>query len=96
MKYLICCTYLLLVSYNCFAQPSTPIDFTNFYKTCDSLNNIRKSVELDKTILQQLHELDKQTPYHLFAEALYFLDQKQFQEAAIFYQVGMVRQTYYI
>lgn len=27
---------------------------------------------------------------------MYFIEQKQFQEAAIFYQVGLVRQSYYI
>ncbi|HQR94959.1 MAG TPA: hypothetical protein PLK14_16430 [Sediminibacterium sp.] len=84
MKHLIFCACLLLTGQTIFAQPSTPIDYTSFYKTCDSLNSFRKLVVLDKNILQQLHDLDKQTPYHFFAEALYLLDQKQYQEAAIF------------
>ena len=96
MKALIFCACLLLAGQASFAQPATPIDYKSLYKTCDSLNGLKQLIALDNGILKSLRELDKQTPFHLFAEALYYLDQKQFQEAAIFYQVGMVRQTYYI
>lgn len=96
MKQLILCTYLLLVGHICFAQPQTAIDYVSLYKICDSLNSLKKIVALDKDLTQQLNQIDKKTPYHFFAEALYFIEQKQFQEAAIFYQVGMVRQSYYI
>lgn len=96
MKQLIFCSYLLLAGPICFAQPQAPIDYVSLYKTCDSLNGLKKALVLDKDLLQQLNKLDKETPYHLFAEAIFLLEQNQFQEAAIFYQVGQVRQTYYI
>ena len=96
MKQLIVCSYLLLVGHICFAQPQAPIDYVSLYKTCDSLNSLKKIDTLDKSLTQQLNQIDKKTPYHFFAEALYFIEQNQFQEAAIFYQVGMVRQSYYI
>lgn len=96
MKQLILSSYLLLVGTICFAQPQAPIDYVSFYKTCDSLNSLKKALVLDKDLLQQLNKLDKETPYHLFGEAILLLEQNQFQEAVIFYQVGLVRQTYYI
>jgi hypothetical protein len=96
MKQLIFCSYLLLVGHFSFAQPQAAIDYISFYKTCDSLNGLKKIAALDKGLTQQLNQIDKKTPYHFFAEALYFIDQNQFQEAAIFYQVGLVRQNYYI
>lgn len=96
MKQLFICSYLLIAGHVCFAQPQAPIDYVSLYKTCDSLNGLKKIVGLDNALTQQLHQIDKKTPYHFFAEALYFIEQKQFQEAAIFYQVGLVRQSYYI
>lgn len=96
MKALIFSACLLLTGQAIFAQPVTPIDYRSLYKTCDSLNSLIQPIALDNALLKRLQELDRQTPYHLFAEALYFLDHKKFQEAAIFYQVGMVRQTYFI
>ena len=96
MKQLILCTYLLMVGYVCFAQQEKQMDYTAFYKTCDSLNKLKKNPELEKGLIQQLNQLDKKTPYHFFEEALYFIEKNQFQEAAIFYQVGTIRQSYYI
>lgn len=96
MKQLILCSYLLLVGPICFAQPQGSIDYVSLYKTCDSLNGLKKRVELDINLRQQLNQINKKTPYHFFAKALYLIEQKQFQEAAIFYQIGLVRQTYYI
>ena len=96
MKQLIFCTYLLLVGNICIAQPQAAIDYVLLYKTCDSLNGLKKMAALDKGLTQQLNQIDKKTPYHFFAEALYFIEQNQFPEAAIFFHVGLVRQNYYI
>ncbi len=96
MKQLIFCSYLLLVGNVCFAQHEKPMNYSAFYKTCDSLNKLKKNPELEKGLLQQLNQLDKKTPYHFFEEALYFIEKNQFQEAAICYQVGTIRQSYYI
>jgi hypothetical protein len=96
MKQLIFCTYLLLVGNICIAQPQAAIDYVSLYKTCDSLNGLKKMAALDKGLTQQLNQIDKKTPYHFFAEALYFIEQNQFPEAAIFFHVGLVRQNYYI
>lgn len=96
MKQLIFCSYLLLIGHVCFAQHEKPMDYTAFYKTCDSLNMLKKNPALEKVLLQQLNQLDKKTPYHFFEEALYCIEKNQFQEAAIFYQVGTLRQSYYI
>lgn len=60
------------------------------------MNKLKKNPELEKGLLQQLNQLDKKTPYHFFEEALYFIEKNQFQEAAICYQVGTIRQSYYI
>ena len=96
MKQLIFCAFLFLTGQISFAQPTTPIDYTSLYRICDSLNSLNKTAHLGNDMLKKMQELDKQTPYHLFAEALYYLDQKQFQDAAIIYQVGLQRQSYYI
>jgi hypothetical protein len=96
MKQLIFCTYLLLVGNICIAQPQAAIDYVSLYKTCDSLNGLKKMAALDKGLTQQLNQIDKKTTYHFFAEALYFIEQNQFPEAAIFFHVGLVRQNYYI
>lgn len=72
------------------------MDFTAFYKTCDSLNKLKNNPEIEKGLLQQLNQLDKKIPYHFFEEALNLIEKNQFQEAAICYQVGAIRQSYYM
>lgn len=96
MKALLFSACLLLAGHICFAQHETSIDYVSFYKTCDSLNSLNKLIELDQGIVQQLKQVDKKTPYNFFANALDFIEKNQFQEASIFYQIGVVRQTYYI
>ena len=96
MKALLFSACLLLTGLSCVAQHEISIDYVSFYKTCDSLNSLKKLIELDQGIIQQLKQVDKKTPYNFFANALDFIEKNQFQEASIFYQIGVVRQAYYI
>ena len=96
MKALLFSACLLLTGLSCVAQHETSINYVSFYKTCDSLNSLKKIIELDKELVQQLKQVDKKKPYNFFSNALDFIEKNQFQEASIFYQVGVIRQSYYI
>jgi hypothetical protein len=87
---------LLLIFQTCIGQTEKAEDYKLLFKTADSLNKISNNFSFDSSMLIKLHQLDNQSPASYFEESLHLFDENQYDKAAVFFYIGIIRHQYYI
>jgi len=87
-----------------FAQGNTKIlidikeAFDKFYARTDSIHKAQPTLTIGDTLFKDLKNLDSTGPYNFFgaASTKYEFEIGKFDEAAIYYYVGLIRYKYYM
>jgi len=94
MKHLTIAILVFLTIQTCIGQSETNKNYSELFKTADSINKLGKVFTIDNKLTNKLSKLDKLLPSEYFTESIHLFEADKFEDASVVYYIGFLRHKY--
>lgn len=94
MKHITATILLFVTIQTCNGQTEIKQDYSELFKTADSINKLSNVFTIDHTLTHKLSKLDKLLPSDYFTESIHLYEANKFEDASVVYYIGFLRHKY--